>query len=66
MRKNANFIKFYNLMLKAHEDLDLPWKRMQEYVKEQYQLLKSGIRGVEISDAAITAWKEAGGGLWDI
>jgi len=61
MPKNANFIKFYNLMIKSHEDLQICWKLLKEYIKAQYRLLKTGVRSIEVSNAACSAWMIAGG-----
>lgn len=56
----ANFILFRATMMPSLKGLS-DMKRLEEFIKEQWELLKSGVRDVRIHDAACVAWSQCGG-----
>jgi hypothetical protein len=54
---HMNYIIFRAIMMKAASKGEMP----ETFVKEQFNLLKSGVRDVRIHDAACVAWSQCGG-----
>lgn len=52
-----NYIVFRATMMKAAPKGEMP----ETFIKEQWELLKSGVRDVRIHDAACVAWSQCGG-----
>lgn len=55
-----NFVKFRAFMMNNMRGV-VDSRRLEQFVKEQWRLLRNGVRGVEIHDSACIAWTQCGG-----